>query len=467
MTLGLGVHSGPGVAHRQQHVRAGPRAGVAPCEGLIQIDVRRSQGELAALGHGVAGVDHQVHDDLLDLSRVGLDPAERLPLHGGHLDVLSDHAAEHLVEVREEGVEIQHPGLDHLLPAEREELARQGGGALGRLLDLIDLGAHRVALGQALGDQLPVPGDDVQQIIEVVGDPARQPADGFHLLRLPKLLLELLALRDVVHGDHRAEVPAVPVQDRLTARDDRARQAVRGNDGQLGVADLLALQRPEERNRLFLQGSLPVRVEQAVVFGPSLRRQGFLRKAVELPRGAVEQRQDAVPVAGHDANLEALEQRPEELSFVLQRLLDLPSRAAAVGFAHGPAHRGAETRETVLEDVVRGPAVEALDGRFFAEGPRHDDERKIGCPGPDNLQGGEAIEGRKREIGQDEVGVSSLEGGDEGRAVRDDLDVAVDAALFQSGPYELHVVRVIFEVQDAQRSLHVRLGPKPFKINAL
>ena len=154
-----------------------------------------------------------------------------------------------------------------------------------------------------------------------------------------------------------------------------------------------------------------------------------------------------------------LEQRPQELPLVLQRLLDLAARPPAIGFAHGAAHRGAEPRETVLEDIVRCPAAETLDGRFFAEGPRHDDERKIGPPVPDDLQSREAIEGREREIGKDEVGVSPLEGGDEGRAVRDDLDVAVDGGLFQRRPYELHVVRVIFEVQDAQRSLHVRLLP--------
>ena len=43
---------------------------------LVEVDVGGRDGQLAALGHGVAGVDRQVHDDLLDLAGVGLDQPE-------------------------------------------------------------------------------------------------------------------------------------------------------------------------------------------------------------------------------------------------------------------------------------------------------------------------------------------------------------------------------------------------------
>jgi hypothetical protein len=39
--------------------------------------------------------------------------------------------------------------------------------------------------------------DHVQQVVEVVGQPCRELADGFHLLRLPKLLLALAPVRHV------------------------------------------------------------------------------------------------------------------------------------------------------------------------------------------------------------------------------------------------------------------------------
>ena len=65
--------------------------------------------------------------------------------------------------------------------------------------------------------QLAVPQDRAEYVIEVVGDAARQRADGFHFLRLPQLRLQLLLvdLRLLLRGhiDRRADEP-----DRLARR---------------------------------------------------------------------------------------------------------------------------------------------------------------------------------------------------------------------------------------------------------
>ena len=42
----------------------------------VELDVRRLDRQLAAVRHGVARVDRQVHEDLLHLHRVGPDVAE-------------------------------------------------------------------------------------------------------------------------------------------------------------------------------------------------------------------------------------------------------------------------------------------------------------------------------------------------------------------------------------------------------
>jgi hypothetical protein len=42
------------------------------------------------------------------------------------------------------------------------------------------------------------PGDDGEQIVEVVGDAPREAPDRVHLLRLAELLLEAAALADVL-----------------------------------------------------------------------------------------------------------------------------------------------------------------------------------------------------------------------------------------------------------------------------
>ena len=88
---------------------------------------------LPPLGHGVAGVDHQVHDHLLDLARVGLDRAEARRGQERQLDVLADEPPEHLLDARprcrsgSSGLRLQD-----LLPAEREELPGQVGRARSR-----------------------------------------------------------------------------------------------------------------------------------------------------------------------------------------------------------------------------------------------------------------------------------------------------------------------------------------------
>ena len=43
---------------------------------LVQFVIGRFDQQLAAVGHGVAGVDHEVHDHLFDLAGIGHDAAE-------------------------------------------------------------------------------------------------------------------------------------------------------------------------------------------------------------------------------------------------------------------------------------------------------------------------------------------------------------------------------------------------------
>ena len=75
--------------------------------------------------HGVAGVHDEVHDDLFDLSGIGLHAAQPFIERRGEYDVFTDQTVQHLFRVGHKCVEIQDGGLQHLLPAEGQELARQ------------------------------------------------------------------------------------------------------------------------------------------------------------------------------------------------------------------------------------------------------------------------------------------------------------------------------------------------------
>ena len=104
-----------------------------------------------AVGHGVARVDREVQDHLLDLARVGPDVAECVGEPEREVDVLADQPAQHALACRATTVvQIDDGRLEDLLPAERQQLARERGGALAGLPDLLaGRCAARVALGRS------------------------------------------------------------------------------------------------------------------------------------------------------------------------------------------------------------------------------------------------------------------------------------------------------------------------------
>ena len=94
--------------------------------------------------------------------------------------------------------------------------------------------------------ELAVAGDDRQQVVEVVRDPARELADGLHLLRLAQLLLEPPLLRHVAR-DHAARLDhAVVVADRERRVGEVDRLAVLAPRHRLALDGLPALERGEE-----------------------------------------------------------------------------------------------------------------------------------------------------------------------------------------------------------------------------
>src|SRR3974390_1651952 len=94
------------------------------------------------MGHGIAGVYHQVHDDLFDLGGVCLDLTEVVANAGAHLDVVIDEAAQELFHVDDDSVQVEDFRLQDLLAAESEQLTNERGGAAGCALDAFNIGAQ-------------------------------------------------------------------------------------------------------------------------------------------------------------------------------------------------------------------------------------------------------------------------------------------------------------------------------------
>ena len=148
--------------------------------GVVRVDVRAGGGDdqLPAGRHGVAGVDGQVDQDLLDLARVGKHRAQSGGQVVGQFHVLAQGADEQLLDSFDHVVEVQRARLDDVAAGEGQQLAGERGGALGRPLDLLDVLPHglplvlRCSACDLLGDERGVVGDDGEQVVEVVRDPS-------------------------------------------------------------------------------------------------------------------------------------------------------------------------------------------------------------------------------------------------------------------------------------------------------
>ena len=247
--LGFFAHPNAGVRDREHHKRSRARGVVVGGVRVVQIHVGRLQGELAPVRHRVAGVHGQVHDYLLELAGIGLDPPRGGCEPRAERDVFAQEAAQHLLQVADQRVDLEHGRLQDLLAAERQQLAGQPGGAIGGLVDLIGVLTTGIGGAEVLEQEIRVAGDGREDVVEVVGNAARQAADRFHLLGLAQLLLELDALRDVAPDAQDADEPAL-VELRSRGKLSDAEVAFGGADAELaGGAELAAHHPPEQLER--------------------------------------------------------------------------------------------------------------------------------------------------------------------------------------------------------------------------
>jgi hypothetical protein len=163
-------------------------------------------------GHGVARVDGEVYEDLFERAGVRADPPQSAARNGHDVDVGSDQPPQHLVDPGQNLVEVEHAGLDDLLAAEHQQLPGEVRGSLTRAADLDDVGSDRILRLQVHQQHVRVAQHDREQVVEVVRHTARELADGVHLLRLPQLVLELLAIRDVLGERQEADKGPVGAQ---------------------------------------------------------------------------------------------------------------------------------------------------------------------------------------------------------------------------------------------------------------
>jgi hypothetical protein len=184
--------------------------------------------ELATARHGIAGVDDEVHDDLLELAGVQMNRATCVQLRA-QLDVLGDQAMQHFLELADRLVEVQQLWVADLSSAEGEQLTRQSTSSLGAAFDLLQVREHgpgRQSRELELGHrQLGVAEDRGQDVVEVVRHAACEQSDRLELLRVQQLFVQLLravAFADVARDAEQTDHLALVVVDRGLGRVDDA-----------------------------------------------------------------------------------------------------------------------------------------------------------------------------------------------------------------------------------------------------
>ena len=194
-----GIHSRPGVLHRDPHVVAGLQS-PSLCALLRERHVGGFDLEPTAVGHGLPRIDVQVEHHLLELRAVHVDRPQIRIEAAEDSDFLLG-AAEDGQGCVEQSAEVG--GLQVVSPATREaeQLPGKRGAAVHQLIDAIDVRRQIPELATATTQQRRVAANPHQQVVEIVGDATRQRANGLHLLGFGQRLLQPSQIRDVQYAE--------------------------------------------------------------------------------------------------------------------------------------------------------------------------------------------------------------------------------------------------------------------------
>ena len=200
----LGRDAAALVRDRDAHVFALGNAGPFQRQSGPQADILGADRDLAAAGHGVAGVHDEVHQHLLELPGVGADRPQRGVVRHGDHDPLSDETVEKMAEVGQRVPQVDELRRQRLLAREGEQLAHQGRRPVGVLRDLVQVRIIGVRVVAPQHQKVAMARDRRQQVVEVMRDAARQLADGLHLLALHELRFQRLQRADIRQHRHDA-----------------------------------------------------------------------------------------------------------------------------------------------------------------------------------------------------------------------------------------------------------------------
>ncbi len=166
------------------------------------VDVLGAHGDRAASRHRLAGVEQEIVDDLADLAPIAAHRPQvvgeqRLARDVRPTQAELDALANDLVDRQRCRDRLTASGEREQLPRQIVRLLEHGhrlAEALGRCRPVLDLAAGQLEAAEDAGEQ----------VVEIVGDAARQQPQALQLLRLAQLLFRLPRFAHVAEDQHHA-----------------------------------------------------------------------------------------------------------------------------------------------------------------------------------------------------------------------------------------------------------------------
>ena len=233
----LGGHPAAGIADRHPDILTGRQIDVHTDGGAIDNGILQGHFQYVAVrAHGLHGIGAQVHENLLDLCRIGqyVGLTDNV---GANVDRFRDGRPQKVQGFPDNGPHLDGLDVDIVLAAERQDLVHQILGSQAGRMDLPEVFLQCAAGDGVQARKLGISEDGRQDIVEVVGDAPGQGSHRFHLLGLCKLFFQLFVgpiprflLGNVAHHDENAV--AVVEANGMRAHLNRRRGAVPTPDGE-------------------------------------------------------------------------------------------------------------------------------------------------------------------------------------------------------------------------------------------
>jgi hypothetical protein len=198
----VGVHAASGVADGEFHVSPGP--GSRPF-GVILGQVRQAGAERhgATLRHGVAGVDGQAEQHLLDHAGCGHNGGQAGRRIEPYFDLFAGAHLQQATYACDHGIQVGLSGRGGAAAAEHEQFPGEPHGTPRDCLYLLRVSLQDGIASGGLGHACGITHDGLERGSEMVTGGTREPAQAFHPLGFaaPGLGLLAFSFNPVAFGD--------------------------------------------------------------------------------------------------------------------------------------------------------------------------------------------------------------------------------------------------------------------------